>query len=103
MSELTDIQSRINDAADKELRAKLEVAAKAFNDAIVCHYEYMSVQDRSGDNVVQKTGSEFIAQITEHAFKSRQQVCRDAASQEFLDRVDGLAAEVDEVRGFLNV
>ena len=103
MTTTKTIQDKLNAQADAELRAELDAASSAFIDVLKPHQSsYIDFKDKDDEVVIQRPIYEFIKVICDKVFDIRQNTAREIAAQEFINQVETLAAEVDDIQNFLN-
>jgi len=90
-----DLNERLKEKARGELRAELAAAAKPLENAIRVGYDFdTGLHDKEGEHV---RAWKAIEMLTEAVFQLKVATREQEAIDEFLERIDGLQAQIDDL------
>lgn len=93
------LQSLIEDKADKELRAEILKAAQALQDICPSHTTFQISDTKTPSTTVNVTPLSIIRQVCDQIFEAKHKVNRHYAAKAFVEKVDALKEQVDELTG----
>lgn len=99
MSKIETLQGRINKESDARLKTKLEIAVSHFVGEIKpWQGEYISI--KSGDIVITKSIYDILCTIKTGLFNLRKDECRSEEAKDFLERLDRLEGEIEDLQEY---